>query len=120
MKELRYLNKYFIKYKWHLILGLIFVIISNVFQILPAELVRLSIDLVVDNITVHKLLTGLDSQKNFFGVFAFGILIYAGLILIMALLRGIFLYFVRQRLLCRVILSTTLRTRSSHTTRRCL
>jgi ATP-binding cassette, subfamily B, multidrug efflux pump len=99
MKELRYLNKYFIKYKWHLILGLIFVIISNVFQILPAELVRLSIDLVVDNITVHKLLTGLDSQKNFFGVFAFGILIYAGLILIMALLRGIFLYFVRQTLI---------------------
>ncbi len=32
-------------------------------------------------------------------VFAFGILIYAGLILLMALLRGLFLYFVRQTLI---------------------
>ncbi len=50
MKELKYLNKYLIKYKWHLILGTLFVIISNIFQIVPGPLVRLSIDLVVDNI----------------------------------------------------------------------
>lgn len=99
MKALRYLNKYFVKYKWYLILGTVFIIISNVFQILPAQLVRESIDLVVDNITVHQLFNGLDLENDFFSVFAFAILIYAGLILLMALLRGVFLYLVRQTII---------------------
>lgn len=99
MKELRYLNKYLVKYKWLLILGTIFVIISNVFQIVPGLLVRNSIDLVVDNIRVYRTFDGVDLQDNFFKVFAFGILIYAALILVMALLRGLFLYFVRQTLI---------------------
>jgi ATP-binding cassette, subfamily B, multidrug efflux pump len=91
MKELRYLNKYLLKYKWHLILGTIFVIISNIFQIVPAQLVRYSIDLVVDNIRIYNSFSGLDLQDNFFQVFAFGVLFYAGLILLMAFLRGLFL-----------------------------
>jgi len=99
MKELKYLNKYLIKYKWHLILGTLFVIISNIFQIVPGPLVRLSIDLVVDNIRVYKSFSGTELEADFFKVFAFGILIYAGLILLMALLRGIFLYFMRQTLI---------------------
>lgn len=99
MKELKYLNKYLLKYKWHLIFGTLFVIISNAFQIIPAQLVRHSIDLVVDNINVYGAFDHLDLQQNFFSVFAFGILVYAGLILLMALLRGVFLYFVRQTLI---------------------
>lgn len=99
MKELKYLNKYLIKYKWHLILGTVFVIISNIFQIVPGPLVRLSIDLVVDNIRLYQTFSGTDLQADFFQVFAFGILVYAGLILLMALLRGVFLYFMRQTLI---------------------
>jgi ATP-binding cassette, subfamily B, multidrug efflux pump len=99
MKELRKLNPYLRKYKWHLILGTIFVILSNVFQIIPAQLVRHALDLVVDNVRVYNSLNKLDLKDDFFNVFAFGILIYAGLILVMALLRGIFLYFVRQTLI---------------------
>src|SRR6478609_5602323 len=99
MKELYYLNRYLLKYKWHLILGLIFVIISNVFQILPAQMVRYSIDLVVDNIRIYRSFNNETVQQNFFDVFARGILLYAILILVMALLRGIFLYFVRQTLI---------------------
>lgn len=99
MKELKYLNKYLLKYKWHLILGTIFIILSNFFQILPAQLVRHAIDLVTDNISIYQSLNGAEAQRNFFRVFAFGILVYAGLILLMALLRGLFLYFVRQTLI---------------------
>ncbi len=99
MKELRKLNPYLRKYKWHLILGTIFVILSNVFQIIPAQLVRHALDLVVDNVRVYNALNQLDLKDDFFSVFAIGILIYAGLILVMALLRGIFLYFVRQTLI---------------------
>lgn len=99
MKELRYLNKYLLKYKGLLIWGTILVIISNIFQIVPAQLVRHAIDLVVENLRLHESFTGLDLQDHYFKVFAFGILIYAALIVLMALLRGVFLYFVRQTLI---------------------
>ncbi|MBS1508877.1 MAG: ABC transporter ATP-binding protein [Bacteroidetes bacterium] len=99
MKELGYLNKYLIKYKWHLIWGLVFVLISNIFQILPAQMVRHSIDLVVDNVRIYRSFNQSQLQSGFFQVFSRGILIYAILILLMALLRGVFLYFQRQTLI---------------------
>lgn len=99
MKELKYLNKYLAKYKWHLILGTIFIIISNFFQIIPAQLVRLSIDHVIENLRVYQSFEGSKLQDSFFKVFAFGVAMYAILILVMAFLRGIFLYFVRQTLI---------------------
>ena len=99
MQELSYLNKYLFKYRKPLILGIIWVIISNVFQILPAQMVRHSIDLVVDNIRLYRSFETSSAQGDFFDVFAKGILIYALLILAMALLRGFFLYLVRQTLI---------------------
>ena len=99
MKELSSLNKYLFRYKWHLFWGLVFVIISNVFQIVPAQMVRHSIDLVMENIKVYRAFGETQVQDKFFDVFARGILIYAVLILVMALLRGLFLYFVRQTLI---------------------
>jgi ATP-binding cassette subfamily B protein len=99
MKELFYLNKYLLKYKWHLILGLVFVIISNLFQIFPAQMVRYAIDLLVDDLKVYQSFNKSNVQSDFFKVFSAGILLYATLILVMALLRGVFLYFVRQTLI---------------------
>jgi ATP-binding cassette subfamily B multidrug efflux pump len=99
MKELAYLNKYLLRYKWHLVLGLVFVIISNIFKIYPAQMVRHSIDLVTDNLGLYKSFNGTAVQESFFGVFSSSILFYALLILIMALLHGLFLYFVRQTLI---------------------
>lgn len=99
MKELTYLNKYLLQHKGYLLWGILFVIISTVFQIIPAQLVRYSLDLVTENISVYRSFEGLVLQSSFFNVFAFGILLYAGLILLMALLRGFFLYLVRQTLI---------------------
>ncbi len=99
MKELSYLNKYLWKYKYHLALGLLFIIISNVFQIIPAQVVRYALDLVADNILIYKSFQGLEVQDNMYTVFATSILIYAGIILLMALLRGIFLFMVRQTII---------------------
>lgn len=99
MKHLSYLNKYLLKYKWHLVLGFVFIIISTIFQIAPGILVRESINLVVDNIKVYRAFEGVDLKEDFFEIFAYSIFIYAGLILVIALLRGLFLYFVRQTLI---------------------
>ncbi len=99
MKELRYLNKYLLKYKKHMLLGLLFVLVSNSFQIIPAQMVRHAIDMVTENISIYRSFDGTPNQAEFFGQFARGILIFAALIITMALLRGIFLYFVRQTLI---------------------
>ncbi|HMJ69627.1 MAG TPA: ABC transporter ATP-binding protein [Cyclobacteriaceae bacterium] len=99
MKELSYLNKYLLKYKWQLILGLVFVIISTAFQILPAPLVRMSIDLVIENLRIYDSFEKTSLQESFFDTIAWQILILSVLTLIMALLRGLFLYFVRQTLI---------------------
>jgi ATP-binding cassette subfamily B protein len=99
MKELRYLNKYLLKYKKHMLLGLLFVLISNAFQIIPAQMVRHAIDMVTENISLYRSFEGTPNQEDYFKVFARGILIFASMIIVMALLRGIFLYFVRQTLI---------------------
>jgi ATP-binding cassette subfamily B multidrug efflux pump len=99
MKELSYLNKYLWKYKFHLALGLLFIIISNIFQIIPAQMVRYAIDLVAENILIYKSFQGVELQQNMYSIFASSILIYAVIILLMALLRGIFLFMVRQTII---------------------
>lgn len=99
MKELKYLNKYLLKYKKHLFWGIVFVIISTFFQIFPAELVRYSIDLVTEDIAIYRSFEGMSLQQKFFKVFSFSLLFLAAMILVMALLRGFFLYLVRQTLI---------------------
>jgi len=99
MKELAYLNQYLLKYKKHLLLGLLFILISNAFQIMPAQMVRHAINMVTENISIYRSFNGMPNQKEYFNVFARGILVFASLIILMALLRGIFLYFVRQTLI---------------------
>ena len=82
MKELSYLNKYFFKYKRYLLLGILFIIISNIFQIIPAQLVRRALDLVIDNIRLYKLFEGLKLQESFYGIFTESVFFYALLILV--------------------------------------
>lgn len=44
MKSLSYLNKYFIKYKWRFLLGIIFIVISNYFGVQMPLYVKTTID----------------------------------------------------------------------------
>lgn len=99
MKELRYLNKYLLKYKHYLLLGTVFIIITNVVAIIPAQLVRHVINLVKENIDLYRLFDSTELQENLYDIFAKSILIAGLLIVAMAVLRGIFLFFVRQTII---------------------
>lgn len=99
MKELSYLNKYFIKYKSYLLFGLLFVILSTIFQILPAQLVRYALDLVAENLSIYKSFEGLELRDIFKATINESIVFYGALILLIALLRGFFLFLVRQTLI---------------------
>ena len=99
MKELSYLNKYLSKYKAYLGWGIFFLIISNVFAIFPAQVVRYAFDLIKENIEAYKIYKGYSLQEKFYDIFAESILIYGVIILAMALLRGVFLFLVRQTII---------------------
>ncbi len=99
MKELSHLNKYFLKYKYHLILGILFTALSNVFQIIPAQLVRYALNLVEDNLEIHQSLQGLSVQGVFSSFTDKTIVFYGVLILLFAVVRGVFLFLVRQTII---------------------
>ncbi len=99
MKALAYLNKYFVKYKWYLILGILFTIISNLFGVLPAQIVRHSLDLVKETLDVYFLFDQSVLQQKIYSLFGFSILVFGLLILAMALLKGVFLFMVRQTII---------------------
>jgi ATP-binding cassette subfamily B protein len=99
MKDLAYLNKFFIKYRWHLIPGVLFVIISNIFSVLPAQVIRVAFDLVTENIGTYQLFAGFDRQSMVYDIFGSSLLLFGVLVLVLALLSGLFLFFMRQTLI---------------------
>lgn len=99
MKELSYLNKFFYKYRWKMIPGVIFVIISNYFGILPAQVIREAFDLVKENIDLYRLYDGFDRQEIIYQLFGNSLLFFGAVVLVLALLRGIFLFMMRQTLI---------------------
>ncbi|MDO1446837.1 ABC transporter ATP-binding protein [Rhodocytophaga aerolata] len=99
MKHLAYLNKYLLKYKYHLLLGTLFIIISNIFAIVPAQVVRYSFDLVKETIDLYFLYDNYEARQELVQVFAKSILFYGVVILLMALLKGFFLFLMRQTII---------------------
>jgi len=99
VKSLWRLNKYFVKYKGYLLMGILFTIISNVFVIIPAQLVRIAIDYVVESFAFYQVFSGSEIASLARGQFMQFILIFGVLILVMALLRGFFLFLIRQTII---------------------
>jgi ATP-binding cassette subfamily B protein len=99
MGALGHLNKYFWKYKWHLFLGIFFTFCANFFGVVPAQLVRYALDLVTETIDVYFLFKGFQIQSVFYEVFASTLFYYGGLIVLMAFIKGVFLFLIRQTLI---------------------
>ena len=88
MHHLKYLNKFFWKYKQLFSLGIMFIVIANIFAIYPAEFVRNALDFVLESIN-NEDKEGLSNE----------LLKYGLLIVAFAILKGIFLYFMRQTII---------------------
>jgi ATP-binding cassette subfamily B multidrug efflux pump len=99
MRELAYLNKFFYKYRWWLIPGVLFVIISNIFGVIPAQVIRIAFDLVSENIAIYRLFNGFSRQEMISEIFGQSLLLFGIAVLALALLRGIFLFFMRQTII---------------------
>lgn len=99
MKHLRRLNKYFLKYKWWIIPGSIFVVISNIFGVVPAQVIGYAVDLITENIQIYNLFNGFDRQEIVYSIFSSNLLYFGILVIILYVLRGLFLFFMRQTII---------------------
>ena len=87
MKHLQYLNKFLWKYHRIIVLGTIFIAIANLFALYPAEFVRKAFDAIMMNVGS----TDSNSVKT-----QYILLKYGGLIVSFAILKGIFMFCMRQ------------------------
>lgn len=99
MKALKALNPYFARYKWYLITGAFFVILSNIFGVFPAQVVRHAFDLVKENLFLYNLAEGYAIQSAIYDQFAFILLTFGGVIVAMALIKGLFMVMMRQTII---------------------
>jgi len=99
MKHLSRLNKYFLKYKWWIIPGSIFVVISNIFGVVPAQVIGYAVDLIDENIQIFNLFHGFDRQVIIYDIFSSNLLFFGLLVIALYLLRGLFLFFMRQTII---------------------
>ena len=99
MKELRAVNKYLLKYKWLLLLGIVFVITSNVFGLYTPEYIRYTVDIVKENVTTYRLVEGFSVQSAFKTHFVYYIIFFSLIILITSLIKGLLMFFMRQTII---------------------
>lgn len=99
MKHLRFLNKYFYKYKWWIVPGVFFVIISNIFGVVPAQVIGHAFNLITENIQVYNLFSGFERQSIIYDIFSYSLFYFGALVLFLYLIRGLFLFFMRQTLI---------------------
>ena len=107
MQSLQYLNKYLWKYKWHLLLGFVFIVLSNWFGVIAPKVVRESIDFAEEVLKSQK-------QADFYEYTLFknswlaytleltlpNIFIFLGVLyLVVSIIKGIFLFYTRQTII---------------------
>ncbi len=112
MKHLSSLNKYFWKYRWHFLLGILFVVLTNYFRILAPQLTGYVVNTVVESIKpAGKESTALTkAEKNYDFTVKLVIdqfeqkpahrILYAGITLfVIAIISGFFMFLMRQTII---------------------
>lgn len=99
MKHLRHLNKYFYRYRWRFLLGLVFIAVSNLFAIFPAQVIRFSFDFVEESLISYKLFNGFSIQPDYYWVVAKTLLLLGVVVALSAIAKGVFMFFMRQTII---------------------
>jgi len=89
MKALKHLNKYFFKYRYRLIIGIVITIIAKIFALFTPRLVGASINVVSDR------LNGLITEEVFRSELMINILYLVGA----AVIAGLFTFLMRQTII---------------------
>lgn len=99
MKDLKRLNKLFFKYKYLLLLGTLFITLSNTFSVYIPHFTGGAIDLITNSTSEIFIVKGTLLEDALSNQFLKNILLFGALILGSALLKGFFLYLTRQTII---------------------
>jgi ATP-binding cassette, subfamily B, multidrug efflux pump len=99
MKELYSLNKYLYKYRFRMLLGVIFIVLSNWFGVFPAQVIRLAFDLVKEQLSIYQYLNGFNRQELFYKTFINIVFLFGIIVFLVAVIKGIFMFFMRQTII---------------------
>ena len=72
---------------------------ANYFNVLKPQMVRNALDLVVDNLKIFNMYEGFEMQNDLFTEIGKTLLFFGGLVLFLAVIQGIFMYFMRQTII---------------------
>ena len=88
MKSLKHLNKYFLKYKWHFLLGILFTITSNYFGVRMPLFVKSTVDSLMSNVKIESVNDALLVSLKIGGVY-----------MLLSIAKGFFLFLMRQTII---------------------
>jgi ATP-binding cassette, subfamily B, multidrug efflux pump len=93
---LRHLNKYLGHYKYLLILGTSATLLASAFSIIPARLIKHAFELVRTSVVAYQVSVDAHLQRTTYEKLVKGLFAYGGLMLLAAILRGLFLFLARR------------------------
>ncbi|HSN09108.1 MAG TPA: ABC transporter ATP-binding protein [Hanamia sp.] len=113
MKHLQSLNKYFWRYKWMLIMGMIFIVLSNYFRILAPQVTKYVLNTVEISLSKNNPEVSAKTVTHYDPLVALFVnklsrkdvtyktkILYSGIILlVLALISGLFMFLMRQTII---------------------
>lgn len=99
MKHLAYLNKYFWKYRWRFLLGIIFVGLANWFRVWQPQVIRQAMDTVISRVQHYKDTGGISAHPEAFSELGNQIAWFGASVIGLALMMGVFMFFMRQTII---------------------
>jgi ATP-binding cassette subfamily B multidrug efflux pump len=95
MNDLKYLIKYYKKYRYRFFIGVFFVVISNIFALYPAKYTRMAFD---------KAKEAIDAQDQIAATVDYGeltqtLVFFGVMVILFAILKGVFMFFMRQTII---------------------
>ena len=100
MGNLAHLNKYFYKHSKLIIPGIFFVILSNLFAIFSAQILRQAVDLIAEYLWLYKISYQVDEYKiRLIGILSSILIGFSLLYFVFHLLKGAFLFLMRQTII---------------------
>lgn len=95
MNDLKYLIKYYKKYRYRFFIGVFFVVVSNIFALYPAKYTRMAFDKAKEAISSQdQIAANIDYNELTQTLIYFGVMV-----ILFAVLKGVFMFFMRQTII---------------------
>lgn len=99
MKHLAYLNKFFWKYRFRFLLGILFVGLANWFRVWQPRVIRDALDTVVSQVKFYKEHGGISAHPEAMSELSGKIAWFGAGVIGLALMMGLFMFFMRQTII---------------------